>query len=235
MAKKKKQIRIKQPTSTVEVRKALKTVTGIQKQKKMMEEAKLNRKQRREMERLNKKIGKDYEAIMKTYQEYYDTNKSWDDLENLYKANASMLANNFSQLISLYKTPEMITFLESEDFTETKVMFSGVQKDFEEMSNRLVSIHDKHKGLTGGVTNEQEFNSSLLIFEEYNDFTEKYSALITPTYNSLMEKAGVALGKIKEATDNVLKTAIAEQASSLENNEPIDVPFKEVQKEEVNA
>ena len=234
MAKKKRQS--KQFTSTAEVRKAVQTVSGIQKQKKQMEEAKLNRKQRREMAKLNKKIGKDYEAIMKTYEEYYATNKSWDDLKNLYNANAQMLANNFSQLISLYKTPQMLDFLEKEDFKEIKIMFGGIQRDFEQMTNRLVSIADKHSNnnngtrefLAGGVTNEEEFNNSLLIFEEYQDFTEKYSAIITPTYNTLMEKAGVALGKVKEATDSVIKESIAEQASSLENNSPIDVPFKEV-------
>ena len=225
MAKKRNTSKKKISTSAVAVKKAMSNMTGLEKQAMLAKQSALNRKERREMARAESKLKASSANIQKTRDEFFKTNTAWKDLKDLYTKHAQLIANTLSQLISLYKTPALIDFLEKDEFKENKILFTSVQKDIEVMSDRLVSIYNKHKDKpTEGVSTEEEFNESLLIFEEYKDFADKFNAIVMPTYQTLVEKAGIALGKVKLASDAV----IASKAQDSSSNAPIDVPYVDI-------
>lgn len=128
-----------------------------------------------------------------------ENNTTWDDLKELYQKSAEQLTGNYQVLIDLFKTPGLIPYLEQDEYRETLILFKGIQKDFEQLSSVLRLIYDRHAQRTGGAKTEDEFIESINIFEDYSNYTARYNALISPTFTTIVDRAGIALGKINEA------------------------------------
>lgn len=153
------------------------------------------------------------EQAVEELSKFYEVNTSWDDLNELYQKSAEQLAGSFDQLIQLYKTPGLLNFLEQEEYKETKIMFNGIMKDFEQLSEVLKAIHDRHKDYTGGAKTAEDFAFSIEIFEAYNNYTVRYDALITPIFNTIVERAGTALAKIDQAVRDEQERANAQDVN----------------------
>lgn len=169
------------------------------------------------------------EQAVEVVESFFNDNKSWDDLEQLYQQLARQLATNYSQLIELYKTPGLISFLEQSQYKETLILFKGIGKDFDALSKTLVAIHDRHKEYKGGTTDEAEFALSLEIFEAYENYSVRYDSIITPNFNIIVERAGFALEKINQAVQQERKKAEEQNV-----NVVTDVQVKDITKESTN-
>ena len=111
-------------------------------------------------------------------EKFFEENRSWDDLEQLFQTASRQLIGSFEHLIQLFKTPGLIMFLESEEHSETKILFEGIKRDFEQLSELLKTIHDQHKHHSGSVKSVEEMSKSIQIFEAYGEYTVRYDALI---------------------------------------------------------
>ncbi len=160
-------------------------------------------------------------------EEFYNSNTCWTDLEQLYTKLAHQLAHNFSTLIESFKIPGVIQFLETDEYKETLVIFKTIQRDFNSMTELLTGIHASHKDKTGNAKDQEETSETIRIFEEYNQYVSRYDSIITPSYMLLMEKIGLALGKI---------SAIGEEHKKAQEDLDItivkDVEFREVRTDE---
>lgn len=165
--------------------------------------------------------------VFKELDTFFENNTSWDDLSELYNNLAKRLVVNYEELIRLFKTPGLIMFLENEEFKETKILFEGIGRDFDQLSNALKLIHNRHKDYSGAAKNQDEMLLSIEIFEAYSNYTIRYDAIITPTYNTIVERAGKALGKINEAVVQEEK-----RHEDLNVNVVKDVEYREVTNEE---
>lgn len=154
---------------------------------------------------------------------FFNSNSSWDDLKELYQTSALQLTNNFENLVMLYNTAGLLQFLEADEASETKVLFEGIQKDFEKMARDLASIYEKHKDYTGAVKDEKEMVMSIEIFEAYGNYTVQYDAIISPTFVTLIERGGRALSK-QQAVLQAEQQQIMDQDISIVK----DVEFREV-------
>lgn len=132
-------------------------------------------------------------------QAFLENNSSWDDLISLYKQLSTMLVSNLRMLVDTMQVPGVITYLEQSEFSETVILFNGIQRDFDTLAADLKAIYEKHQDKTGAVKDIDDFVDSIGIFEGYNNFMMRYDQIITPVYNQIVEKAGMALSKIQEA------------------------------------
>lgn len=167
--------------------------------------------------------GSESDNALKELEAFFANNTSWDDLNELYNSSANRLVANYNELIQLFKTPGLLMFLENEEYKETKILFEGIGRDFDQLSSALKLIHDRHKDYKGAAKDQDEMLLSIEIFEAYGNYTVRYDAIITPTFNTIVERAGKALGKIDEAVNQEQR-----REDDLNVNIVKDVEYREV-------
>ena len=135
-------------------------------------------------------------------EQFYASNKGWDELNELYTSVATMLATSNDNLLKVYSNSDIVTNLSSEKAQEIQLTLDGIRKDFEQFANELVAIREMHKDKTGGIKNVDDSTKVIGIFESYNTFSGRYHAIITPNYTFLMQEAAFAEARLAASLDN---------------------------------
>jgi hypothetical protein len=114
-----------------------------------------------------------------------EDNSCWDELHQIHRDAASMLAagGNIAHhlrdrdLMSHVKNMQLL--LENEDL---------LRRDMEKMNVELSEIYATHSSRTGGASDGQDLLSSYQAYEHYNLFTQRYNAVVMPTIYHLTEQ-----------------------------------------------
>ncbi len=136
------------------------------------------------------------DASKKEMDNLIQNNKSWDDLESLYISFSTALVQANSQLLDVYRIPNITTFVPKKD--EVIIALRGLSQDIKQFTDELKIIHNAHAGKTGGFTNEQEMMDSIEIFEKYTHYQVRYDSIIMPSVTFLLEQAEMSLAVIGE-------------------------------------
>lgn len=147
-----------------------------------------------EQEKDQLEIEKNQQELMKFYQE----NKGWDELENIFQKLAEQLATTYHSLIAIFSVPGIVEHLQQENNNETILKFKTIQKDFESVSNRLVEIHNLHLNKKGNIASSEEMTEILTIFEEYEKTRLIFDSLIAPNYADICTIAGSAAERLQK-------------------------------------
>lgn len=150
-------------------------------------------------------------------------NTIWDDLNGTYSACAQALGQHAGIALMLNRK-EVFPFLKDPHTLAQNI--SALSNDLRALNQELKEIKAQHADKTGGTLDPDEVIRSIQIFEQYNLFLERHQAVIMPVAMHILEEFGAAEVAFNQA---VATPSIQEQAQDVTNNQPIDVPFKEVQ------
>jgi hypothetical protein len=118
----------------------------------------------------------------------------WDELNNIFNACRDTLIGANSDMVALFRTPEIMANIP--DRINTSTAIRGLGKDLIYFTKELNDINSKHSGRAGAPKDEEETIACLQIFESYVAFESRYQSVIMPTIIYLAEQAGLAKQKM---------------------------------------
>lgn len=121
-------------------------------------------------------------------------NKTWDDIEGLFRSISDILANvsvSFLEIIKATQTPELAPYITEEEKKECMILARGFSTDAHNFTNDVLKLHAVHKDRSGSVS-EGDLFLSFDIFERYIQLEEQLSALLIPTISRATEIIGEA-------------------------------------------
>ena len=127
--------------------------------------------------------------------------KSWDDIESLFRSISDVLVNvstSFLELIRLTSSGELKDYVTQEEKIECGILANGFSRDSQNLTTDIVNLHKKHAGKTGSLTEEDMF-MCFDIFERYVAIEDQLSALLIPIISRVTEIVGNASEKRQAA------------------------------------
>lgn len=118
----------------------------------------------------------------------------WDELNNIFNACRDTLVGANSDMVELFRTPEILANIP--DRVNTATSIRGLGGDLKYFTKELNDINAKHFGKVGSPKDEEETIMCLQIFENYVAFESRYQSVIMPTIIYLAEQAGLAKQKM---------------------------------------
>lgn len=142
-------------------------------------------------------------------------NNAWDDLQVIYINSKNQISVIGQEIINLFSIKEIYNYLENRELTAN--MIRCLSQDITSVTNDLEAIYSSHKDKTGQWVDEDDFISSLSIFEAYTALQARVEGTILPNIVELTKQF-----------DNAVETIKKDSQSSNEVNGVVDVKFDEV-------
>ncbi len=120
----------------------------------------------------------------------------WDDLTALYQVCDQALVNAIVKVKELYSEKAVRYFIENKE--EVAINLRGLADDNTRLKTRLDDIYNKHKHLTGGVSEEEPDTiiESLQFMGEYEQWQSDLQAIVLPTVEYLISEYTTAYEKL---------------------------------------
>jgi hypothetical protein len=176
------------------------------------------------LQRDQEKLQQD-QAMVKFHKDK-EVNKAWDELKDIHQQLLISIMGISTEVGNMFSVPEINNFLENTN--QTVDLIRCLSDDTKTLSTRIASIFESHKDKSGGWTTEDEFFSTVQIFEQYHAISSEISGLIFPNYQILANQYTAAVVRAEEIvkkendakalTDpNVISDIVPKE--SIENND----------------
>lgn len=146
------------------------------------------------------------QQAMEKFHKDKEVNKAWDELKGIHQQLLSTIMGISTEVGNMFSIPEINNFLENTK--ETVDLIRCLSDDTKSLSTRIASVYESHKDKTGGWTTEDEFFSTVQIFEQYHAINSEISGLIFPNYQILANHYTTAVVRAEE----IVKSKNAENA-----------------------
>ncbi len=142
--------------------------------------------------------------------EFFQKNKAWDDLNACYISIGTQFAEMYGAVLQAYQDPLVKMHLDPAKFAETQALLAGLSNDIGVFVEELKAIKTGHEGKFGASINTEEFQTSVVIFEKYNEIQVRFEGSTGRTIQSLMEDAAAAALRAKDAVKSLDDSTKAE-------------------------
>lgn len=133
-----------------------------------------------------------------------ESKQTWEDLYGIYYSIAQTIiesGNSINTLINAnHVKPEIL------GNNELTIAINGFGNDLKTFSDQLAKIYDQHKHRTG-IIEEEDFNLSIKVFEEYKQTAVELQSIIMPNIVYITSEIGhIADRLLKASKDETTET-----------------------------
>lgn len=122
-----------------------------------------------------------------------DSKATWEDLYAIYESIAQTIittGKNINDLLTIEGVKDQLV-----GHNEFTIAMNGLSCDLSTFSDRLAKIHDRHKGRTG-VIEEDDVIASIEISEDYKQTSLEFQSVVLPTVVFITTEIGEAADKV---------------------------------------
>lgn len=165
---------------------------------------------------------KERDAQAAEHKEHLKTNTAWADLEELYVSIATALARTWEHVVGQFSDEAVIRNTDPAKYKEIMALFQGLDSDVQSLVEELIAIHALHKDKTGGSRTDEDFTTTVTIYEQYHSVQERMAVLVMGNAQIILEHAARAI------TTTAVKELESEDPTNLDVNVVTDVQAKPV-------
>lgn len=136
-----------------------------------------------------------------------ENKQTWEELEAMYEKASRVIIDIAKTISEFIAIKEVRTELEKNP--ETVIRVNGINNDLMRFTRRLTTIHNKHIGKIGIISNAHELTFCLSIAEDYIRITEEFAILFSNAT------------EIAKMVQSVFQKLEADTNNELENENPL--------------
>lgn len=138
-------------------------------------------------------------SAKKMQKDYFKNNRGWDEAKEVYDSNCNMVIGTGEIIRNGFSDKEIFKYFNSHEVVEVNTAINGMNNDLMMFTDKLVQIGQLHRQRSGPVTDEKDFELLLQIVDDYTNFATRFSSVVSPNQNFLVDKLGVAMERRAQA------------------------------------